>query len=159
MTSSTTHRPSVKRAKIHFHSACSTSLLDVRRAMKALSGELRSAGVPQLQRSYAEIVVAELLNNIVKHAQHRIEHGWFDLQFCWHKHALHFTCRDNGSAMPGGQPPTGIFPTLINAHADLPEGGWGWALIRALTTDLTYRRSEGINFVSFNIPFKATRKH
>lgn len=159
MNSSTTQTPSVKRAKVHLHSAHGSSLLDVRRAMKTLSTELGDSGVPHLERSCAEIVVAELLNNIVKHAQQGIDHGWFDLRFTRQNGALHFTCWDNGCAMPGGQPPTGNMPAIKNAHADLPEGGWGWALIRTLTSDLSYRRVGGVNFVSFNIPFKATRKH
>ena len=34
----------------------------------------------------------------------------------------------------------------------LAEGGWGWALIRDLTTDIRYTREDGRNRLTFRIP-------
>ena len=36
-----------------------------------------------------------------------------------------------------------------DAPQDLPEGGFGWFLIRSLTRDLTYLREDGYNMLCF----------
>jgi serine/threonine-protein kinase RsbW len=38
---------------------------------------------------------------------------------------------------------------------DLPEGGFGWFLIRELTKDLQYVRHEDQNRLTFSIPIDA----
>lgn len=159
MTTSASQSSRLKRSKVHLHTLSGTTLLDVRRAIKTLKDGMIQAEVPQLQMSCAEIVVTELLNNIVKHAQQDIQNGWFDLQCTRQERILSFVCRDNGAVMPGGAPPQKVIPALSHNHLELPEGGWGWALIHTLTTDLTYTRLDGINCVSFNIPLTGTRKH
>ncbi len=35
---------------------------------------------------------------------------------------------------------------------NLPEGGFGWALIRDLTSDLLHHRVEGMNQLEFQVP-------
>jgi serine/threonine-protein kinase RsbW len=52
--------------------------------------------------------------------------------------------------MPGLCLPAGKFQPLDDL-ADLPEGGFGWYLIRSLTEELSYRRSNGINRLSFQL--------
>ena len=55
--------------------------------------------------------------------------------------------------MPGGRPPAGRLPDGADcALVDLPEGGFGWHLIRTLTRDLAYVRSGGCNRLSFLLP-------
>ena len=44
---------------------------------------------------------------------------------------------------------TSIFKAVI---ADLPEGGFGWGLIRALSSGLSYRRMSERNRLAFRIP-------
>ncbi|NUB46399.1 ATP-binding protein [Fertoebacter nigrum] len=101
------------------------------------------------ERGTAELVLAEALNNIVEHAYARAP-GEIDL---W----LHLTgtgmlCRitDRGAPMPAGTLPPGL-PPCIGKGADLPEGGFGWYLIRTLARDLDYRRIADRNELSFRL--------
>lgn len=98
-------------------------------------------------RGTARIVLAEALNNIAEHAyaSHR---GAIDLQIAAHDGFLQVRLVDTGLPMPGGMLPVG----KLSPHgelADLPEGGFGWYLIRSLTKDLTFRREGSNNMLSF----------
>ena len=42
--------------------------------------------------------------------------------------------------MPNGQPPFGFAPDVTVALDDLPEGGFGWFLIKDLARDVSYER-------------------
>ena len=42
--------------------------------------------------------------------------------------------------MPGGTPPAGTLPDLGVEVQDMPEGGFGWFLIRSLVDEMTYER-------------------
>ena len=57
---------------------------------------------------------------------------------------------DTGLPMPEGQLPAGVLAPLGD-FADLPEGGFGWHLIRSLSKDLSYRREGGRNLLSFRL--------
>ena len=103
-------------------------------------------------RGTAEIVLAEVLNNIVEHA-YADQGGDITLRLVRHDGALHCTVTDTGAPMPGLCLPEGRFQPLDDL-ADLPEGGFGWFLIRSLTQGLAYRRSKGINRLSFQLPAK-----
>lgn len=60
---------------------------------------------------------------------------------------------DQGAPMPGGTLPEGSQAGRTGlALADLPEGGFGWHLIRSLTRDLAYTRVAGTNRLSFLLP-------
>jgi serine/threonine-protein kinase RsbW len=50
--------------------------------------------------------------------------------------------------MPNLQLPQGA-PADLSDLDDLPEGGFGWFLIRAMTSDLVYHRTGGQNCVRF----------
>jgi len=100
--------------------------------------------------SSAEIVLAEVLNNIVEHA-YAARAG--DIQLLLSHTETGFVCKvmDSGAAMPGLCLPKGDFQPL-GQTADLPEGGFGWFLIRSLVTELTYQRIDGENRLSFILP-------
>ena len=146
------HSSALNRSKIGFRSEAGATLLDVRAAMTYLRHSLTEACFDPLDIASSEIVIAEILNNVIKHAQENQDDGWFDLQCEIAPEALHVTCKDNGAAMPGGVPPLGVLPEIGCSVVDLPEGGWGWSLVRTLTTSLNYVRIEPINLVSFTIP-------
>ena len=101
-------------------------------------------------RGTAEIVLAEVLNNIVEHA-YADQAGNITLRLVRHDGALHCTVSDTGAPMPGLCLPEGQFQPLKDL-ADLPEGGFGWFLIRSLVTELTYQRIDGENRLSFILP-------
>jgi serine/threonine-protein kinase RsbW len=98
-------------------------------------------------RGTAEIVLAEVLNNVVEHAYATLT-GNIRLQLSLSQDRLHCLIEDEGVAMPGGQPPAGNLPRA----EDLPEGGFGWHLIRVLSTGLSYQRLGQTNRLSFSLP-------
>lgn len=141
--------------KYVYRSRAGATLLDVRDAMTKLKSVLVQSQIPPLDISCVEIVVAEILNNVVKHAHKDLEQGWFEVQCNLLSNGLHFVCRDNGVAMPGGTPPGGTLPNVERPKDELPEGGWGWSLVRTLSANLSYVRVQDINLVSFNLPSTA----
>lgn len=112
------------------------------------------------QRGTAEVVLAEVLNNIAEHAY---AGGPGKIAVSLHHTAAGLRCQvtDEGAAMPGGCLPSGDHPAQRRGSpglplqdlplADLPEGGFGWHLIRRLTQDLHYARVGGQNRLSFLI--------
>jgi len=101
-------------------------------------------------RGTTELLLAEALNNVVEHAyanwpgeiRLRLSRKGGDITVC--------IC-DQGLPMPENAPPRGTLP-VIGAPEHLPEGGFGWFLIRNLARDLAYRRQDGSNALSFRIP-------
>ncbi len=98
-------------------------------------------------RSTAEIVLAEVLNNVVEHAYAQGS-GLILLTLSLGDGLLHCQVEDEGAAMPGGQAPAGQPPD----PSDLSEGGFGWHLIRTLCRTLRYERADGLNRLSFSLP-------
>jgi serine/threonine-protein kinase RsbW len=99
----------------------------------------------------AQIVLAEVLNNIVEHACVGTE-GEISVTL-WHT-AQGLACRvvDDGRAMPDGSLPDGRLPDIADLSPDdLPEGGFGWHLIRTLTHSLHYSRVGDRNQLDFVI--------
>jgi serine/threonine-protein kinase RsbW len=99
----------------------------------------------------AQIVLAEVLNNIVEHACIGME-GEISVTL-WHT-AQGLACRviDDGRAMPDGALPDGRLPDIAELSSDdLPEGGFGWHLIRTLTHSLHYIRVGDRNQLDFVI--------
>lgn len=99
-----------------------------------------------------ELTLAEALNNVVEHGYCHRSPGLIDLQLCLAAEVL--TCRieDFGSEMPGLALPAADLPPVEVDVADLAEGGWGWALIREFTADLSYARLAGRNILTFRVP-------
>jgi len=102
-----------------------------------------------------ELALAEVLNNIVEHAYGDQGKGRISLTL-WHQDlTLSCTVIDEGRAMPGLTLPAGGMPEIAARIEDLAEGGWGWAMILALTRDIHYERQGSRNRLSFNVPLTA----
>ncbi|MBL4926828.1 ATP-binding protein [Fuscibacter oryzae] len=99
-------------------------------------------------RSTTELVLAEVLNNVVEHAYARYP-GEIELRLTVDPACLHCQIIDSGLPMPEERLPAGDPPNL---GGDLPEGGFGWNLIRTLTTGLEYHRLAGRNYLQFSLP-------
>jgi serine/threonine-protein kinase RsbW len=125
----------------------------VRAALARLIAASPVHDLPEDDRGTVELVLAEVLNNVAEHA-YAGGSGPVEVGLC--ATPLGIACRivDRGLAMPDGQLPQGGLPPAI--PDDLPEGGFGWHLIRSLTADLTYARSAGQNRLSFLIPLAGT---
>lgn len=96
-----------------------------------------------------EIVLAEALNNIVEHAYAHGD-GRIDLRLHHRTPDLWCEITDAGLPMPNGTLPAGIL-LGFSPGEDLPEGGFGWFLIRTLAQDLAYCRSQGKNLLRFRL--------
>jgi serine/threonine-protein kinase RsbW len=107
--------------------------------------------LPPDARGTAELVLAEVLNNVAEHA-YAEGPGPVAVTLTAGPTGIGCLIVDQGSAMPGGRLPEGVLPRADTALADLPEGGFGWHLIHSLTRDLAYVRTGGCNRLSFLLP-------
>lgn len=98
-----------------------------------------------------ELVVAEVLNNIVEHAYRDRPAGRIIVCLAFRATGLCADFTDYGCEMPGHGPPEGRAVDLDRPPEALPEGGFGWFLIRSLTTELRYRRADGANHLSLTV--------
>lgn len=99
------------------------------------------------QRGLLWTVLAEILNNIVEHA-YAAHSG--SIQLCLWRQDWQFAVEvvDHGAPMPGLRLPEGLL-ARIDTHDSLPEGGFGWSLIRSLTSALAYDRIDAANRIRF----------
>ncbi|MEX3313837.1 ATP-binding protein [Sulfitobacter sp. PS-8MA] len=126
---------------ISFAFSVQSSDLATREALRRVLEGLRPLALEAEVASTVELVLAEVLNNIVEHAYPDPKAPGPIHVACRHAgDGLHFQLRDSGLPMPGGQAPLGMAQSVDTDAADLPEGGFGWFLIRDLAEDLTYRR-------------------
>jgi len=99
-----------------------------------------------------ELVLAEALNNIVEHAYPAdMRPGPINIDCALKSDGLHFEIRDEGLAMPDGQIPLGMTQSTNVDVRDLPEGGFGWFLIRDLAKDVDYARVGACNILNLRI--------
>lgn len=118
---------------------------EVRRFLTGLPQRTQPLGLSTEQLQGLEIVLAEVLNNIVEHAYRNAKDGRIELRLCRSGDRLLVDLVDAGIALPGLRLPE---PTVVDPdlpHADLPEGGFGWGLIRELTVDVVYHRRQDRN--------------
>lgn len=104
-------------------------------------------------RGTAEIVMAEALNNIVEHA-YAAQAGLIEIWVGLGATGLECSISDYGRPMPDFQLPKGQQHDLAQMD-DLPEGGFGWFLIRSLAQDLQYQRRYNQNLLRFRLPLQA----
>lgn len=100
-----------------------------------------------------QIVLAEVFNNITEHAyDRRPGNGVIRVTCTAVPGAFRFTVLDEGREIPAATLNKGACPQWRSGRQDLPEGGFGWHLIRSLSTNLTYTRRRGRNCLRFDIP-------
>lgn len=117
-----------------------------RHGLAALMSRLRRQGLTDPALQAIEIAVTEAVNNVVEHAycggtgeillRARLREGRLVVWIC-----------DTGGGMPDGRMPQGRAPSLAVAPDRLPEGGFGWFLIRQLCSALRYDRRRGHNLL------------
>lgn len=98
-----------------------------------------------------ELAVAEAVNNIIEHAYQEQDTGVIELNVEYTKAWLRIKIIDDGLPMPEGVAPQGRQHNLNVEIDDLPEGGFGWFLIRELTQNLEYTRAAARNVLTFEI--------
>lgn len=105
----------------------------------------------------AEIVLAEVLNNITEHGYAGQEGGLtpIALRCRISGEGLHVVVIDQGRPVPADQCLARRLPPISGAAQDiddLPEGGFGWCLIRELTRDLSLVSDIAGNRTRFVVP-------
>ncbi|MGH1331583.1 MAG: ATP-binding protein [Paracoccaceae bacterium] len=127
------------------------SPLAVRTALTSICDCLRQLSLSDEEVGSVELVLAETLNNIVEHAYEDSGLGEIEARIHLGERGLMCCIYDDGLEMPGGMPPLGMAADPLADMDDLPEGGFGWFLIRELAKDLEYTRVCGRNRVTFRI--------
>jgi serine/threonine-protein kinase RsbW len=126
--------------------------VSVRQALERLLASPPLSDLSDEDRGTAELVLAEILNNVAEHAYSEAG-GKVEVRLEPDQAGLQCLILDSGREMPGGRLPEGRLPGGPDvALDDLPEGGFGWHLIRSLCVDLTYTRAKGQNRLSFLLP-------
>lgn len=118
----------------------------VRHALEQLFSTVPPGLLPGDLRSSAEIVIAEVLNNIVEHAYAGAK-GDIDLAVQPLRGGLRCSVTDRGAPMPDHTLPGALLPG--RCAGELPEGGFGWFMIRALAQDIRYERIGAANRLTF----------
>ncbi len=128
--------------------------MSVRGLLSALRARLRAHGLPESACGTVEIVLAEALNNIAEHAYAGTDRGEIGLHARLGPAELVCTLSDRGAAFPAQVLPEGRLPEIGPGQDTLPEGGFGWFLIRSLTRDIHYAREAGGNRLTlrFDVP-------
>lgn len=128
----------------------------VRRAIHEAMDALEAHNLTAEEMASVEIVLAEALNNIVEHAYPQDAPGDVHLSLRLRGSGLLVEVRDHGRPMPNGRAPIGNHPMAEFGDDPMPEGGYGWYLIRELVRDLIYDRRDGENFLVFRLAIGTT---
>ncbi|RKT27977.1 serine/threonine-protein kinase RsbW [Roseovarius halotolerans] len=118
---------------------------DIRGALDSVRSHLAALGLGDERCGAVEIALAEALNNIAEHAFARRPPGPVYLDAEVEGTCLRINLVDLGCPLPGQTLPTGLHHDLDVAPDALPEGGFGWLLIRELTEEVSYIRSGAEN--------------
>ena len=122
----------------------------VRRVIHEAEHALVQAGLSAGDIGSLSIVFAEALNNVVEHALDDRDNQMITLIVRRRSKSLMIEIRDNGRPMPKGRAPMGNHPmTEFSQFDSMPEGGYGWFLIREIVEDLVYDRQNDENILFF----------
>lgn len=125
--------------------------VSVRKALRRAVARF-ARGISADDAGTLELTLAEVLNNVVEHSYANLPPGLVEMHLEQESEALACRIEDFGRSMPGWSLPDRGLPPLNVDIADLAEGGWGWSLIRELTTDLGYERRNNRNILTFRVP-------
>lgn len=133
--------------------SATSSQFAAREILGQLMTQLRPAKLDPDAVSRVELVVAEAINNVVEHAYPEgAPAGPIHLNVKRRDDMLCVMIKDQGLGMPDGKAPTGRPQNVKVNVMDLPEGGFGWFLIRDQAQNIEYRRTAWENCLSFEIP-------
>ena len=124
----------------------------VRQVLLSVMDGLSGLGLSDSEKANIELVLAEALNNVAEHAYHGVTAGLVELRVRRFPNHLSFVIMDEGHPMPTGEIPRHD-ATDTWTRGDLPEGGFGWLLLRTLARNFAYKRVDGRNTLAFEIHF------
>ena len=137
---------------LRFDGCLAPDFLEVRGVLARTLTALGALALSEDQIGTVEIVLAEALNNVVQHSARARS---IVLRVIATRCAILCTLADDGA--PAGLPaaPASAFPE----PDDLPEGGYGLALIAALAEDVRLESGAGGNVLSFRIGLAGRALH
>lgn len=137
-----------------FHHSFAADALSVRAALRAALARFMRQ-MTHDEAGTLELVLAEVLNNIVEHGYGDNGHGTITLSMVRDRRGLSCSVSDDGVELPADCLLHADTVQDLRPQPDhLPEGGFGWFLIRDLAEDLGYHRSNGRNLLAFRLPLK-----
>jgi len=142
----------VTAVPITYQFTCRATELGVRDLMQRFQDALTCQDLDADTQSTVAIAVTEGLNNIVEHALAGRMDESIDVALSVDAAQVFVLLQDAGCAMPGWQIPATCQTVLPVARADLPEGGFGWMMIRSLTDRVDYSRTNGMNRLKMWFP-------
>jgi serine/threonine-protein kinase RsbW len=125
--------------------------INTRSALEDILSKLRPISADPVDLETLEIILAEVFNNIVEHAYDNTHNKLVHAQFTLDRNTLSVQVRDHGKPMPQETLPEGSLADLNVEFADLPEGGFGWFMIKELSQNLEYNRVGQEIHLSFEI--------
>jgi serine/threonine-protein kinase RsbW len=123
----------------------------IREALAEVRSRLSRMSLSEEEITTVEVVLAEVMNNVAEHAYAWRRDGEMILGLRCTRDGLLVSVTDEGLPMPDAELPFGerLDPTM--PLGDMPEGGFGWLIIRQLARDVAYVRDGGVNQLSFRI--------
>lgn len=129
-----------------------TGPLAARQVLERIFAALAPWSLDIEEKGTIELLLAEVVNNIVEHAYPEPDTGGrIDVACRLEPNGLCFEICDHGRAMPNGQAPFGAQMDVDVGIEDLPEGGFGWFLIRDLARDVAYERVGQMNRLTLRL--------
>ncbi len=128
-----------------FHLSATATETGVRDLLSRCRRALVAAEVPEAWLGTIELVWAEALNNIAEHAYAGTAPGPVEIKATITDGRISADIRDHGHPLPGLSLPPGRLPDSDGPIDTLPEGGFGWFLIKDLCETVDYRRVAGEN--------------
>jgi len=122
--------------------------LNARSGICSVVEQLRVMGLPEARANDVQIVLSEAVNNVVEHAYANALPGDVRIQCNLNIKQLWINIHDDGGPLPEGKLPAGLPVDVSAPTEELPEGGFGWFLIRELTSEIQYERKSGNNQLS-----------
>jgi serine/threonine-protein kinase RsbW len=122
--------------------------LDAREGILRVVEQLKARGIPDLRVGEVQIALAEAVNNVVEHAYTGTAPGDVIVRCNLYPDHLWVNINDAGTPFPNGILPEGKMAEIGEDLDSLPEGGFGWFLIRELATDIHYQRDDDKNQLS-----------
>ncbi|WP_293575406.1 ATP-binding protein [Phaeobacter sp.] len=129
--------------------------LDARSGIQTVLDRLRAMGVPEARADEVQIALTEAVNNVVEHAYAGMAVGDVNIDCSLDTDHLWVSIGDSGVPFKNNELPSGARQDLTVATEDLPEGGFGWLLIRELTSDVQYERSDSGNNLALRFELQA----
>lgn len=134
-----------------FHLVFNADALSVRAALRsAVARFIRQISTDEA--GTLELVLAEVMNNIVEHSYVGRAPGEITLSIVRDRRGLSCSISDDGVPLPADHLLRNISQKPRPEPQNLPEGGFGWFLIRDLAEDLGYFRDGGRNLLAFRLP-------